>query len=286
MKFSYLAASLCLAGVQLYAADTAQQRLKDATDVFTEVMATPEKGIPQNLLQKAHCVVIIPGVKAGGFIVGAKYGKGFATCRQEHNAGWGAPGGVTVEGGSVGFQIGATNTDVIMLVMNERGMRRLLEDKFTIGGDAAAAAGPVGRDVSAMTDLQLSADILSWSRAKGLFAGISLQGATMRNDMSANKELYGRDLTNKEILMTGLKPPAAARPLLAALDKYSPREAPNQPVESRVQHGVSGANNADRSADRSADQTTTTTKTKKKSADGTTTKTKTKTTETDPDTQK
>lgn len=286
MKFSYLAASLCLAGVQLYAADTAQQRLKDATDVFSEVMATPEKGIPQNLLDKAHCVVIVPGVKAGGFIVGAKYGKGFATCRQAHNTGWGAPGGVTVEGGSVGFQIGATNTDLIMLVMNERGMRRLLEDKFTIGGDAAAAAGPVGRDVSAMTDLQLSADILSWSRAKGLFAGISLQGATMRNDMSANKELYGRDLTNKEILMTGIKPPAAARPLLAALDKYSPHEAPNQPVESRVQHGVSGANNADRSADRSADQTTTTTKTKKKSADGTTTKTKTKTTETDPDSQK
>lgn len=281
MKFSYLAASLLMAGLQVHAADTAQQRLTDATDVFNEVMATPEHGIPQNLLQKAHCVVIVPGVKQGGFIVGAKYGKGFATCRQAHNTGWGAPGGVTVEGGSVGFQIGATNTDVIMLVMNERGMRRLLEDKFTIGGDAAAAAGPVGRDVSAMTDLQLSADILSWSRAKGLFAGISLQGATMRNDMSSNKELYGRELTNKEILMTGLKPPAAARPLIAALDKYSPREAPNQPVESRVQHGVSGSStDADRSADRSADQTTTKTKTKTK------TKTQKKTTETETDTQK
>jgi lipid-binding SYLF domain-containing protein len=249
----------------IHAADTAQQRLTDTTDVLKEVMATPEKGIPSNLLDKAHCVVIVPGVKAGGFIVGAKYGKGFATCRQPHD-GWGAPGGVTVEGGSVGFQIGATNTDLVMLVMNERGMRRLLEDKFTIGGDAAAAAGPVGRDVSAMTDLQLSADILSWSRAKGLFAGISLQGATMRNDMSSNKELYGRDLTNKEILMTGIKPPAAAQPLIAALDKYSPHEAPNQPVESRVQHGVSGAgNNADRSADRTTgDSQSTTTKTKKK----------------------
>lgn len=251
MKFPYIAASLVLAGLPIHAADTAQQRLKDATDVLNEVMATPDKGIPSSLLDKAHCVVIVPGVKQGGFIVGAKYGKGFATCRQAHDRGWGAPGGVTVEGGSVGFQIGATSTDIIMLVMNERGMRRLLEDKFTIGGDAAAAAGPVGRDVSAMTDLQLSADILSWSRAKGLFAGISLQGATMRNDKSANKELYGRDLENKDILMTGIKPPAAARPLLAALAKYSPHEAPNQPVESRVEHGVKG--NADQSADRSTD---------------------------------
>jgi len=248
-KLSLIGASLLLTGIAAYAADTAQQRLTDATDVLNEVMATPEKGIPQNLLDKAHCVVIVPGVKQGGFIVGAKYGKGFATCRNQRNGSWGAPGGVTVEGGSFGLQIGATSTDVIMLVMNERGMRRLLEDKFTIGGDAAAAAGPVGRDVSAMTDVQLSADILSWSRAKGLFAGVSLQGATLRNDMSDNKELYGKDVTNKDILMTGMQVPAAARPLIAALDKYSPHEAPNQPVESRIEHGVTGQGNADRSTD-------------------------------------
>ena len=246
---SLIGASLLLTGVAAYAADTAEQRLKDATDVLNEVMATPEKGIPADLLRKAHCIAIVPGVKQGGFIVGAKYGKGFAVCRNGRNNAWGAPGAVTVEGGSFGLQIGATSTDVIMLVMNERGMRRLLEDKFTIGGDAAAAAGPVGRDVSAMTDLQLSADILSWSRAKGLFAGISLQGATMRNDMSDNKELYGKELSNKDILMTGMQPPAAARPLIAALDKYSPREAPNRPVETRIEHGVTGQGNADRSTD-------------------------------------
>ena len=181
--------------------------------------------------------------------MGAKYGKGFAICRNGRNNAWGAPGAVTVEGGSFGLQIGATSTDVVMLVMNERGMRRLLEDKFTIGGDAAAAGGPVGRDVSAMTDVQLSADILSWSRAKGLFAGISLQGVTIRNDMSDNKELYGKELTNKDILMTGMKPPAAAQPLIAALDKYSPHEAPNRPVETRVEHGITGQGNADRSTD-------------------------------------
>jgi SH3 domain-containing YSC84-like protein 1 len=248
-KLSLIGASLLLAGSAAYAAETAQQRLQDATDVINEVMSTPEKGIPADLLNKAHCIAIVPGVKAGGFIVGAKYGKGYAVCRNQRNSAWGAPAAITMEGGSVGFQIGATSTDVVMLVMNERGMRSLLEDKFTIGGNAAAAAGPVGRDVSAMTDVQLSADILSWSRAKGLFAGVSLQGVTVRNDMSDNKELYGKDVTNKDILMTGMMPPASARPLLAALDRYSPHEAPNKPVESRVEHGVKGQGSASRSTD-------------------------------------
>jgi lipid-binding SYLF domain-containing protein len=246
MKFSYLALSVLTAGLPLFAADTAQERMKDATDVLNEVMATPDKGIPRDLLDKASCAVIVPGVKQGAFIVGAKYGKGFAVCRRD-GAGWGAPGGVVVEGGSFGFQIGANNTDVVMLIMNERGMRRLLEDKFTIGADAAVAAGPVGRSTSALTDAQLSADILSWSRSKGLFAGVALTGATLRNDKDTNRELYGQAMSNKEILMSDTKVPAAAQPLIASLDKYSPRESKSQPIESRAKDKITGSGSADRS---------------------------------------
>ena len=252
MKFSYLALSVFLAGLPLRAADTAEQRLKDATDILNEVMGSPDKGIPQDLLEKAHCVVIVPGVKQAAFVVGGKFGKGFADCRSQ-NDGWGAPGAVRVEGGSFGFQIGANSTDVVMLVMNERGMRRLLEDKFTVGADASVAAGPVGRSASAQTDAQLSADILSWSRSKGLFAGVALSGATLRNDLDDNKELYGQALHNKDILMTDTRVPAAAQPLITALNRYSRHEAPNTPVESRVKDKVKGSD-ADRSADRSTDQ--------------------------------
>lgn len=228
----------------LAAAETAQERLKDATDVLNEIMATPDKGIPQDLLAKAHCVVIVPGVKQAAIGIGGKYGRGFATCRRDR-AGWGAPAAVRIEGGSFGFQLGATSTDVVMLVMNERGMRRLLEDKFTVGGQASVAAGPVGRTVSAQTDAQLSADILSWSRSKGLFAGIALEGATLRNDLDENKELYGSPLHNKDILLTNRKPPAGGGELAAALNHYSRVEAPNKPVESRAADAVSG--DADRS---------------------------------------
>jgi lipid-binding SYLF domain-containing protein len=253
MKFSYVALSVLTAGIPLFAADTAQERLKDSTDVLTEVMATPDKGIPHDLLDKANCIVIVPGVKQGAFIVGAKYGKGFVSCR--HNrAGWGAPGGVIVEGGSFGFQIGANSTDVVMLIMNERGMRRLLEDKFTIGADAAVAAGPVGRSTSAETDAQLSADILSWSRSKGLFAGVALTGATLRNDKDSNRELYGEALSNKEVLMSNRRAPAAAQPLIAALDKYSPHESKPEPLETRAKDKITGTGSADRST--SSDQST------------------------------
>src|SRR5205807_8836425 len=139
----------------------------EAARTFNEIMATPDKGVPQDLLDKSHCTVIVPGVKSAAFVVGAKYGRGFAVCRKA-GGGWGAPEAVRVEGGSFGFQIGGSSTDVVMLVMNERGMRRLLEDKFTLGGEATVAAGPVGRTTSANTDVQMSAEILSWSRAKGL----------------------------------------------------------------------------------------------------------------------
>jgi len=223
MKFCLLALSVFVAGVPLRAADTVQDRLKDSTSILNEIMATPDKGIPQDLLEKAHCMVIVPGVKQAAFVVGGKFGKGFGMCRGEAG-GWGPPGGVRVEGGSFGFQIGASSTDVVMLVMNERGMRRLLEDKFTIGAEATVAAGPVGRSTSAMTDAQLSADILSWSRSRGAFAGIALTGATLRNDLDVNEELYGKKIPNKEVLLSDRRPPAEAEPLLATLNRYS-REA-------------------------------------------------------------
>jgi len=227
----------------LFAADTAQQRLQDATEVFRDIMATPDKGIPSDLIDKAHCLVVVPGVKQAAFVVGGKYGKGFTVCRRDTNVGWGAPGAVTVEGGSVGFQIGASSTDVIMLVMNERGMRRLLEDKFTIGAEATVAAGPVGRSASAMTDAQLKADILSWSRSKGLFAGIALSGATLRNDLDSNQELYGSRLRNNDILLTDRKAPAGASALTELLNHHSWREQSNTPAETRAKDAVTGEAN-------------------------------------------
>ncbi len=237
-KFA-LALSLC-SSVALFAADTAQGRLSDATVVFNEIMATPDKGIPQDLLEKAHCIVIVPGMKQAAFVVGGKFGRGYAICRQ-NRAHWGAPAAIRVEGGSLGFQLGASNTDIVMLVMDERGMRHLLEDKFTLGGEATVAAGPVGRQTSASTDAQLSAEILSWSRSQGLFAGIALHGATLRPDASVNQELYGAKLTNRQILTSGKTPPSAAKDLIAALNRYSPREEKDKPIESRASDLVSGA---------------------------------------------
>jgi lipid-binding SYLF domain-containing protein len=223
MKSFVLMAGFCASAVSLLAA-TAQERLKEATDVFQEVMATPDKSIPQDLLEKAQCAVIVPGLKKGAFIVGAEYGKGFVTCRNHSGSGWGAPAAIKVEGGSVGFQIGGQGTDVIMLVMNQHGMDQLSKSKFTLGGDASIAAGPVGRATSAQTDAYMSAEILSWSRSKGLFAGVALKGATLRSDEDANRELYGKKLTTREVLDAHMQPPAAASGLISALDRYSMRK--------------------------------------------------------------
>jgi lipid-binding SYLF domain-containing protein len=200
------------------------ERLDDAAALFNEVMGTPDKSIPQDLLNKSHCVILVPGLKKGGFVVAAKYGRGFAVCRMAGGTGWGAPGAVRIEGGSVGFQIGVSSTDLVLLVMNERGMKRLLTTKFTLGGEASVAAGPVGRDATAQTDALMTAEILSWSRSHGVFAGVSLDGSTLRNDIDVNAELYGQRWENKQILNSGLKPPAGARRLISSLDKYSPRE--------------------------------------------------------------
>ena len=209
------------------AADTAQERLKESAAVFSEIMATPDKGIPQDLLAKAQCVVVVPGLKKAAFVVGGQYGKGFVECRSHGGVGWGAPAAVRMEGGSVGFQIGGSSTDVVMLVMSQRGMDKLLADKFTVGADASLAAGPVGRTAEAATDAQMHAEILAWSRARGLFAGIALNGATFRNDLDDNAELYGHKMTSREVLTGDVSQPAAAGQLIAELDKYSARKDTN-----------------------------------------------------------
>jgi lipid-binding SYLF domain-containing protein len=220
-----LIAVLGLGAAFLNAAEPdAPKRLQAASDVFHEVMSIPDKSIPQDLLNRAQCIIIVPGLKKGAFIVGAKYGKGFVSCRSKSGVGWSAPGSVRVEGGSVGFQIGGSETDVMMLVMNEGGMNRLLSTKFTLGGDASVAAGPVGRSTQAETDAAMTAEILTWSRSRGLFAGVSLSGATLREDSDWNNDLYGRKITNREIVTSTIAAPASAVPLLEQLNKYSSRK--------------------------------------------------------------
>ena len=208
----------------LFGGESAAKRLRTAGIVFTEIMGTPDKGIPQELLENSQCIVIIPGMKKAAFIIGGNYGRGFMLCRHASGLGWSAPGSVRIEGGSVGFQIGASETDVIMLVMNKRGAEKLLSSKFTLGADASVAAGPVGRTSSADTDAKLHAEILSYSRSRGAFAGISLDGATLRPDHDSNSELYGRKLTNEQIVMGKIKSPASGSKLAAELQRYSARK--------------------------------------------------------------
>lgn len=202
----------------------AAERLDDSAALLSEVMSAPDKSIPQDLLNKASCIVLVPGLKKGAFLVGGQYGRGFALCRGTGGLGWGPPAAMRVEGGSFGLQAGISSTDVILLVMNERGMRRLTTDKFTIGVDATAAAGPVGRTASATTDAMMTAEILSWSRSRGAFAGISLDGATLRGDTDENESMYGKRWTSKQIVGSGAAAPPAAAKLIDLLNKYSMRK--------------------------------------------------------------
>ena len=220
---SILLTTLALA--PLLAADREPaKRLNEAAEVFSEVMSAPDKGIPQELLENAHCIVIVPGLKTAAFIFGGKYGKGYLSCRNHSGAGWSAPGTVRIEGGSVGFQIGGSETDLIMLVMNDRGEDKLLSSKFTLGAEGSVAAGPVGRTATAQTDAQLHAEILSWSRSQGLFAGLALEGATLRQDLDDNATLYGKKLENRDIVTKGVNAPKSATKLMALLNRYSRRE--------------------------------------------------------------
>jgi lipid-binding SYLF domain-containing protein len=200
------------------------ERLDDSASLFSEIMSTPDKSIPQDLLNKAECIVLVPGLKKGAFVVGGKYGRGFSLCRKASGEGWGPPAAIRIEGGSFGFQLGFSSSDVVLLVMNERGMKRLTTSKFTIGADATAAIGPVGRNASAQTDALMTAEILSWSRSRGAFAGASLDGSTLRNDLDGNTAMYGKAWTSKQILGSGATPPAEAGKLLSELNKYSPRK--------------------------------------------------------------
>ena len=207
-----------------FAADRAikvDDRLDASADALADMMHASDNGIPQDLIEKARCVVVIPGMKKAGFIFGAEYGSGFAVCRRHGSEGWSAPAAVRSEGGSFGFQIGLSDTDVVLLVMNEGGMKHLLSDKFTLGGDASIAAGPIGRTATAQTDVELQAEILSYSRSHGLFAGIALTGATLMPDAGANRELYGHDATNREILTGDFKTPKVARKFEHALLRES-----------------------------------------------------------------
>jgi lipid-binding SYLF domain-containing protein len=200
------------------------KRLEEAAAVFSEITGAPDSGIPQDLLEKAHCIVIVPELKTGAFVFGGKYGKGYLLCRNKAGKSWSAPATVRIEGGSFGFQIGGSTTDVIMLVMTERGADKLLSSQFTLGAEGSVAAGPVGRTATAQTDAQMHADILSWSRSQGLFAGIALEGATLRQDLDDNATLYGKKLENREIVTKGVRAPKAAAKLIGLLNRYSRRE--------------------------------------------------------------
>lgn len=209
----------------LSAQSAVEKRLEAAVIVVNETMSEGDKSIPRDLLVKSECAVVVPGLKKGAFIIGARFGRGFLTCRTKDGSAWSAPGAVKIEGGSIGLQAGGAEVDVILLIMNQSGINKLLNNKFTIGADASVAGGPVGRDANAATDAQMRAEILSYSRSRGAFAGVSLAGATIREDEDAIAELYGaakkrtknREIIEKEAI------PSIAQAYLNTLTKYSAR---------------------------------------------------------------
>jgi SH3 domain-containing YSC84-like protein 1 len=224
---TFLVALCLVVPAWLHATRIDAARLKDAELVLTEMAGSFDTGIPKSLLAKARCVVIVPGVKKAALGVGGQYGRGYISCRLDQPSSantapsrWSAPGGIRIEGGSVGLQIGGAETDVILLVMNQRGVDRLLTNNFKVGADAAVAAGPVGREATAQTDITMRAEMLAWSRSRGVFAGISLQGSTLRDDGGENKELYGREIDNREVITGKIPVPKNAENLVKALSKF------------------------------------------------------------------
>lgn len=206
------------------AAFAGETQLQKSTNVVQEIMETPDRGIPHDLLDRAVCIGIVPSEITGAILVGGSYGRGVLVCRQHGDGAWGAPSMFTLGAGSFGFQIGAKATDVVFIVMNNAGARKLVQDSIKLGGDVSVAAGPIGRTAEGATDAQLHAEILSYSRTRGLFAGLSLEGAVMKQDRDDNRELYGRRVSAKQILIDGeLAVPPAAEPLDRMLAKYSPR---------------------------------------------------------------
>lgn len=226
-KYALLAVSLLFA-LSSFAQKKEGERLHESYNVLKEILGTPDKGIPRDLIDKAECVIVYPSVKKAGFIVGAEYGRGAITCRtgKDFRGPWSAPAMFALEGGSVGFQIGGEATDFVLLIMNEKGADSVMSSKVKLGADASAAAGPVGRTTSAETDVAMKAEILSWSRARGVFGGVSLEGSTMRSDDGGNKSLYGKELSPKEIVREGkVQTPDSGKPLIDLLQQTSPKHA-------------------------------------------------------------
>lgn len=211
------------------AAADATERLQNAANVLTEIMAAPDKGIPEEVLDNAQCIAVVPHLVKGGFIVGAKYGKGVATCRTK--GGWSAPAFITVGGGSYGLQIGAEGVDLVMLVMNQKGMQHLLSSKFQLSGEGSAAAGPVGRHASGGTDWKLKAEVLTYSRSKGAFAGLTLEGAVIEQDSDSTVAIYGKDEPFEQILRGQVSPPEPAAPFMAAVARASHKAAVSETRE-------------------------------------------------------
>jgi len=219
---------LCISAIPVFGQGKEEDRLKESYAVLKEILGMPDRGIPRGLLDRAECVVIVPSVLKAAFVVGASYGRGVMLCRrgQNYNGPWSAPAMYALEGGSFGLQIGGQATDFVLLVMNARGANSLMASRVKLGADASAAAGPVGRNTSAETDIAMHAQILSWSRARGVFAGVSLAGSTLRSDGGANKNLYGQNLSARQILREGkVKTPPAAKQLVQLLQTTSPRHA-------------------------------------------------------------
>lgn len=224
MKIHINVAIAILIGLPAFAQKGIDARLQAATESLHAMMNADDKSIPQDLLERASCVAVIPNLKKGGFIFGAEYGAGFVSCRKPSGVGWSAPGDIQITGGKFGLLIGGAETDIVMLVMSKSGMEHLLSDKFQLGGEASAAAGPVGRDASAMTDAEMHAEILTYSRSRGIFGGLDLNGSAVTTDDNANKELYGHDIKNKEIIQGDVHTPSAARPFIHELDRISSRK--------------------------------------------------------------
>jgi SH3 domain-containing YSC84-like protein 1 len=214
-----LLAATCLLTAQplLAQEETPDKRLQRSAATFREVMAAPDRAIPAGLLDKALCIVIVPGMKKAAFLVGGEYGRGFASCRVPGS--WSAPAPVRLAGGSFGLQLGADSTDIILLVMNQKGLERLLADKVALGADVAVAAGPVGRDAKANTDVLMHAEVLGWSRTRGIFAGVSLNGTIVENDKTEAIKVYGQPWSNREIIRGGIAIPEAAKALAAELNR-------------------------------------------------------------------
>jgi lipid-binding SYLF domain-containing protein len=201
----------------------ATDRVQAASDVLNEIESAPDSGIPEEILSRADCVAVVPSMLKGGFIVGAKYGRGLASCRT--SKGWSAPAFFTVTGGSVGFQIGGQAVDLVMLIMNQNGMQHLLSSQFALGADASVAAGPVGRHAEGNTDWKMRAEVLTYSRARGIFAGVSLNGAVIKQDKDSTREFYDHMVTTKAALTGEVDPPAAANPFLSTLAKWAQQAA-------------------------------------------------------------